>query len=446
MSETRFHGARVTENTDLVTAINDVDSSVIGIVATADDADAKLFPLNKPTLLTRVNDVLGKCGTTGTLYRALKAIADQVSTKVIVVRVAEHKEEDEKTQDQLVIGGSEDDGSYTGMYALLVAEQDESIGYRPRILAAPELDTEAVTKSLCVIAGKLRAFVYASCHGCNTMAEAITYRQKFNEREVMLLWPDFIAYNPKSGENETFPAPAYACGLRAYIDHEQGWHKSLSNVPVKNVLGMSRHVFWSLQAEDSDANSLNNKEITTIIRRNGFRFWGNRTPETNAYIFEVYTRTAQVLADSIAEAQFETIDSPLTPANVKDVISAIRAKLDSLVTAGKLIGAECWYDVVDNSTTDFRCIASRSSFSDEAMLSASVRPRRAKAHALHNLARTSSGMSWSATISRRVSSGSIKADKSASASVPACVSTGLQISSVSTVAAVRPKLSGMMRL
>ncbi|ENY6738679.1 TPA: phage tail sheath family protein, partial [Escherichia coli] len=27
MSETRFHGARVTENTDLVTAINDVDSS-----------------------------------------------------------------------------------------------------------------------------------------------------------------------------------------------------------------------------------------------------------------------------------------------------------------------------------------------------------------------------------------------------------------------------------
>ncbi|EES9955382.1 phage tail sheath family protein, partial [Escherichia albertii] len=26
MSETRFHGARVTESTDLVTAINDVDS------------------------------------------------------------------------------------------------------------------------------------------------------------------------------------------------------------------------------------------------------------------------------------------------------------------------------------------------------------------------------------------------------------------------------------
>ncbi|HFU9225269.1 TPA: phage tail sheath family protein, partial [Escherichia coli] len=53
MSETRFHGARVTESTDLVTAINDVDASIIGIVATADDADDKLFPLNKPALVTR---------------------------------------------------------------------------------------------------------------------------------------------------------------------------------------------------------------------------------------------------------------------------------------------------------------------------------------------------------------------------------------------------------
>ena len=35
MSETRFHGARVKENTDLVTAINDIDSSVIGIVKQA---------------------------------------------------------------------------------------------------------------------------------------------------------------------------------------------------------------------------------------------------------------------------------------------------------------------------------------------------------------------------------------------------------------------------
>lgn len=353
MAESRFHGARIRENTDLVTAINDIESSVIGVVAVADDADAETFPLNTPVLLTRVNNVLGKAGKTGSLYKTLKAIADQTSPKVIVVRVAAATDEaDTKTQSQLIIGGTTENGSYTGMYAFLTAEQ--KVGYRPRILAAPDYDTEEVTSALCVIAQNLRAFVYASCYGCKTMAEAITYRAKFAYRELMLIWPDFIAYNPLTGKNEIFPAPAYACGLRALIDNNYGWHKSLSNMSVNNVLGISQDVFWSLQAEDSDANELNNKEITTLIKRNGFRFWGNRVTDTNAYIFEVYTRTAQILADSIAEAQFEAIDEPLTPTNVKDVVSGINGKLSALVTEGRLIGAECWFDILDNPTTGLR--------------------------------------------------------------------------------------------
>ncbi|EPB4503209.1 phage tail sheath subtilisin-like domain-containing protein [Yersinia enterocolitica] len=353
MAESRFHGVRIRENTDLVTAINDIESSVIGVVAVADDADAETFPLNTPVLLTRVNNVLGKAGKTGSLYKTLKAIADQTSPKVIVVRVATATDEaDAKTQSQLIIGGTTEDGSYTGMYAFLTAEQ--KVGYRPRILAAPDYDTEEVTSALCVIAQNLRAFVYANCYGCKTMAEAITYRAKFAYRELMLIWPDFIAYNPLTGKNEIFPAPAYACGLRALIDNNHGWHKSLSNISVNNVLGISQDVFWSLQAEDSDANELNNKEITTLIKRNGFRFWGNRVTDTNAYIFEVYTRTAQILADSIAEAQFEAIDEPLTPTNVKDVVSGINGKLSALVTQGRLIGAECWFDILDNPTTGLR--------------------------------------------------------------------------------------------
>ncbi|HCM7226979.1 TPA: phage tail sheath family protein [Klebsiella aerogenes] len=353
MAEQRFHGARVRENTDLVTAINDIESSVIGIVAVADDADAETFPLNTPVLITRVNSVLGKAGTSGSLYKSLKAISDQTSPKVVVVRVAEATtEEGAKTQAQLIIGGTEADGSYTGMYALLTAEQ--KVGYRPRVLAVPQYDTQEVTSSLCVIAQNLRAFVYAGCNGCQTMAEAIKYRETFAYRELMLIWPDFIAFNPLSGKNEVFPAPAYACGLRSLIDNNQGWHKSLSNVPVKNVLGISRDVFWALQAEDSDANELNNKEITTLIKRNGFRFWGNRTTDTKDYIFEVYTRTAQILADSVVEAQFEDIDEPLTPANAKDIVSGIGGKLSSLVTQGRLLGASCWFDIVDNPTPDLR--------------------------------------------------------------------------------------------
>ncbi len=73
-----FTGVRSRENTDLQQAINDIDSSVIGIVAVADDADPETFPLNTPVLLTRVRNVLGKAGKTGSLYKTLKAISDQV--------------------------------------------------------------------------------------------------------------------------------------------------------------------------------------------------------------------------------------------------------------------------------------------------------------------------------------------------------------------------------
>ncbi|ENE3311324.1 phage tail sheath family protein, partial [Escherichia coli] len=227
---------------------------------------------------------------------------------------------------------------------------------RPRILAAPGLESDAVTAALVTVAGKMRAFAYSGCPGCTKPSDAIAFRKKISGREIMLLWPDFIAFNPVSGKNETFPAAAYACGLRARLDHEQGWHRSLSNMPVKNVLGVSASVSWSLQDENSDANTLNNSEVTTLIHQGdgSFRFWGNRTPETAEYIFEVYTRTAQQLADTIAEAQLQIVDSPLTPANAKDAVSAIKAKLDALVTAGKLIGAECWFDIIDNGTTSLR--------------------------------------------------------------------------------------------
>ena len=117
--------------------------------------------LNKPVLLHRVNEVLGLTGKTGTLYKSLKAVADRSAQKSSSCVLQKRKSAKVKTQSQLEIGGTEPDGTYTGMYALLVAEQDERIGYRPRILSAPDLDTEEVTSSLCVIAEKLRAFVYA---------------------------------------------------------------------------------------------------------------------------------------------------------------------------------------------------------------------------------------------------------------------------------------------
>ena len=72
-------------------------------------------------------------------------------------------------------------------------------------------------------------------------------------------------------------ATARALGLRAYIDQTIGWHKTLSNVGVQGVTGISASVFWDLQASGTDADLLNEAGVTTLVRKDGFRFWGNLT-------------------------------------------------------------------------------------------------------------------------------------------------------------------------
>lgn len=352
------HGVSVTETTTLSMLIRDIETSVIGVVCTADDADPAAFPLDTPTLITRVNDVLGKAGKTGTLYTTLKAIADQCSPKIIVIRVADASRltpvdgKATATQDQLVIGGVNAEGRYTGLYALLTAGVKTDV--HPRLLAVPGLDTPAVSAQLAVFAEKLRAFAYISAHGQKTLEGVKTYRKTFSQRELMIIYPDFIAYNAQSGKNETVPATAYALGLRAKLDAEQGWHKSLSNVALDGVLGISADIWWSLQGKDTDASDLNAHHVTTLIKREGFRFWGNRTCDADVYVFEPYTRTAQILADMIAEAHFSYMDKTLTPSLVKDVVDGINRKGMQLVTAGRLLGFSCWYDPADNPKETLR--------------------------------------------------------------------------------------------
>ncbi len=48
------HGARVTEVTEGTTSLRLVSTAIIGLVATASDADAAAFPFDKPVLFTSI--------------------------------------------------------------------------------------------------------------------------------------------------------------------------------------------------------------------------------------------------------------------------------------------------------------------------------------------------------------------------------------------------------
>jgi phage tail sheath protein FI len=200
------------------------------------------------------------------------------------------------------------------------------------------------------VANQLRAFAYITAWGAQTKEAATAYRDDFGQREVMVIWPDFVSWDTVANVASSIPAVAFALGLRAKIDNDIGWHKSLSNVVVNGPTGISRDVFWDLQSNATDAGYLNQAAVTTLINKSGFRFWGSRTAEEGGYFyFETATRTAQVLADTIADVHFSYVDKPMHPSLVRDLIESINAKFRELKTAGYLIDAKAWFDPAANT-------------------------------------------------------------------------------------------------
>lgn len=352
MPTSYHHGVRVLEINEGTRPIRTVSTAVIGTVCTATDADADFFPLNKPVLITNVQSAVGKAGTEGTLARTLQAIADHTNTFVVVVRVEQGTNVDEVEAEAEttanIIGTVLPDGTATGLKALLTAKS--ALGVTPRIIGVPALDSQSVATELVSVAKKLRAFAYVSAYECETKEDVVAYRENFGAREVMVIWPDFVSFDVATKQQDSAYVIARALGLRAKLDKEIGWHKTISNMPVSGVEGIDKPVFWDLQDPATDAGYLNENDVTTLIREGGFSFWGSRTcSEDPLFAFENYTRTAQVIADTIAEAHLWAIDKPMHPSLVRDIIEGINAKFREMKALGLIIDAQAWFDEEANS-------------------------------------------------------------------------------------------------
>lgn len=335
-----MHGIKVNELTVGTRPIKEVATSVIGLVATATAAagaptaalDAA-FPVNTPVLVTSIRAAIAAAGTGGTLKAALEAIADQTSPVMVVVRIVPGV--DDAATETATIGA---------VQALLTAESQLAV--RPRIIGAPGLETEDVIAELALTARKLRAFTYARAIGADVAAAAL-FRVNFSAKELMLIYPDFEA--GAAGD-----AVARAMGLRSRIDQEIGWHKSLSNIAIDGVAGgLTVPISFDLIDSENDAGVLNAADVTTIVRTNGSRFWGNRTcSDEPLFAFETAVRTGQVLQDEIAAGLAWAVDKPITTTLVKDILETINARFRSLVGQERLIGGHAWYDPDLNSQVD----------------------------------------------------------------------------------------------
>lgn len=342
----RHHGITANEYTEGVRSISDISTAIIGMVCTAEDADAKAFPLNTPIFATSAYDLLAKAGTKGTLAKSLDAIVDQADAQVVIVRVAESKNAEEQKAN---IIGTAEGGKYTGLKALRRAKA--VTGYTPKILGVPELDSQDVLTELVGIAQATRAFAYGSAGGNPDITEVGNYRKNFGQRELMLIDNEFMAFDPTTKKTETAATIARVLGARAKLDKNVGWHKSISNTEINGVSGLKFARSFDLLDKNCDANTLNNKDVTTLIREDGFRVWGNRTCTNDSMMaFEVATRTAQIIQETIASAFMWALDKPMHPSLMEDIIMAINAKLAQYVNKGYILGARVFIDKTLNTS------------------------------------------------------------------------------------------------
>lgn len=342
----RHHGITANEYTEGVRSISDISTAIIGMVCTAEDADAKVFPLNTPIFATSAYDLLAKAGTKGTLAKSLDAIVDQADAQVVIVRVNDSKNTEELKAN--VIGTAEG-GNYTGLKALRRAKA--VTGFTPKILGVPELDSQDVLTELVGVAQATRAFAYGSAGGNPDITEVGNYRKNFGQRELMLIDNEFMAFDPTTKKTETAATIARVLGARAKLDKNVGWHKSISNTEINGVSGLKFARSFDLLDKNCDANTLNNKDVTTLIREDGFRVWGNRTCTNDSMMsFEVATRTAQIIQETIASAFMWALDKPMHPSLMEDIIMAINAKLAQYVNKGYILGARVFIDKTLNTS------------------------------------------------------------------------------------------------
>ncbi|EBF8121246.1 phage tail protein [Salmonella enterica subsp. enterica serovar Aba] len=289
------------------------------------------FPLNTPAVIAGSTKKAAYLGSTGTLPADVADILNQADAMIVVVRVAEG-EDASKTQTNVIAGLNQ------------LALSKQSLDIVPRIIIAPDFSaTDPVAAQIEVVANKLRGVGYIDSPTAATPAEVVKRRQNYGAR-IEVLRPRVYTTSDTSGTPR--PYSAIAAGHRCRIDNEKGFWWSKSNQPIYGVTGLEQIDDFEIDSTTCTANQLNKNQVSTIIRYNGFRHWGNYLCSIDPqWSFECVRRTADDIEDSIAIAMMsDFIDRPIDAHLGSDIIETVNGYIRQLYELGAINGGKAWLD------------------------------------------------------------------------------------------------------
>lgn len=208
---------------------------------------------------------------------------------------------------------------------------------------------DAIVAELLGIASQLRAVIITD--GPNTTnAAAVTYAGDWGSDRVYVVDPSVLVWDTENDVNITRPLSARAAGVIARMDKEKGFWWSPSNQEIFGITGVARAIGFGMSDVNSDSNYLNENKVTTVVRHNGFRLWGNRTTASDPlWSFLSVRRTADMIYESVEAAFLWALDRPLTKNNILEIPESVNAYLRHLKALGAIIGGNSWIDPTLNT-------------------------------------------------------------------------------------------------
>lgn len=265
-----------------------------------------------------------------------------------------------------IVGGVEADGTYKGVYSFYSAETLWEVV--PRILIAPHwtgskadpITANPTVAELQGVAQRLRSIVFAD--GPNTTDEAvIAYRQDWGSDRIMVCDP-WVKVPGPLGTGVSIPSSIVWAGITAQTDNAIGFWASPSNKILADVIGLDRTVEYSLGDPNCRANYLNSNDISTVIRKDGFRTWGNHSTTIDPnWSFLCVRRTADMIEESIMEAHLWAVDKVIDTNYFTEVVSAVNSYISYLRSLGAIYGGKAW---ADRSLNTDQVIASGQTYID----------------------------------------------------------------------------------
>lgn len=336
-----FHGVTVTNVDTGARVIALPSSSIIGLVDTFVPAPAYSAQPNDLVMITNEREAVAAFGPDSAMTKACKAIYTRAKAVIVACGVAVL--ENPAEQISAIIGGVQANGKRTGLQALL--DGKSRFNAQPRLLVTPKhSSTLAVGTALVALADKLRGL--AILDGPNTTDEAVmAYAENFGAKRAFLVDPGVQYWDTTADATVDAPGSAWVAGLFAWTDSEYGFWASPSNKEFVGITGTSRPIEFLDGDETCRANLLNNANITTIIRDDGFRLWGNRTLSSDPkWAFVTRVRTMDIVMDAILYGHKWAVDRSITATYIKDVTEGLQAFMRDLKAQGAIINFEVFAD------------------------------------------------------------------------------------------------------